>query len=619
MHLISIDPEKCNNSYACIRSCPVKAITASQLDNAPVINHDRCIGCGSCLKVCPSNAVSYLNSIDETIALIKGPQKVAAIVDPSISGEFPDITDYRKFVEMIRTLGFEYVNEVSFGVDLVARKYQELFANFKGKYYITANCPSVVSYVEKFFPELINNLAPIVNPMTATAKVVRKQWGKDVKVVYIGPCVSSKDEAHRFRDDGFVDSALTFIELREMFERFNIKESTVEFSEFDQPIGYLGSLYPLSNGIITAAGINQETLDASVFTADGKDNMMDAIEEFNQGPELIKKHFNLFYNEGCLMGPGTSMDDKKFIRKTLVIDYANKRLKDFDQKNWEQNMALFSDLDLNRGFKRDDQRLESPSPDLLEEILKSVGKSITAKSACSACGFKSCKDFGISVSQGLSKPDMCLTFSLKNKLDYIKTLKANNERLRKTQQELEENEKFLKQENQKIKIKSDTTSALLHNLPSAVVIVDEKLRVIESNASFVKILGEDAEMINDVIPGLIGADLKTLLPYNLYNLFAFVLQNDENIIGRDVNYNEGLLNISVFSLKPNKIVGAVFRDMYVAEVRQEEIINRVTDVIDENLKMVQNIAFLLGEGASTTEKMLNSIVETYKKIQKPEK
>ncbi|MFN2394449.1 MAG: hypothetical protein ABR597_02050, partial [Bacteroidales bacterium] len=184
------------------------------------------------------------------------------------------------------------------------------------------------------------------------------------------------------------------------------------------------------------------------------------------------------------------------------------------------------------------------------------------------------------------------------------------------QKELEENEKLLKSDNQKIKTQSETISSLLHNLPSAVVIVDERLKVIESNNAFINTLGEDAEMINEVIPGLIGADLKTLLPYNIYNLFNYVLQKDENIISRDINFNEGLLNISVFSLKPNKIAGAVFRDMYVAEVRQEEIISRVTEVIDENLKMVQQIAFSLGEGASSTEKMLNSIIETYKKVKK---
>ncbi|MBW6479615.1 MAG: 4Fe-4S dicluster domain-containing protein [Bacteroidales bacterium] len=618
MQLINIDLEKCNISHACIRACPVQAITIQKNTEYPEINHDRCIGCGSCLNVCAVNAVSYINSTDQTFDLLASDAKVAAIVDPSISGEFPDITDYRRFVEMIRTLGFDYVNEVSFGVDLVAREYNKLIKNFKGKYYITANCPSIVSYVEKYYPELVTNLTPIVTPMIATAMVVRKKFGDDIKVVYLGPCVSAKDEALRHDGPGKVDIVLTFHELREMFEKKNVKESTVEYSDFDEPIGYLGSLYPLSKGFISAADLNESIMESTIFTTDGKFNIMDAIDEFSQGPEVLKKHFNLFYNKGCLMGPGTTPDERKFLRKALVIDYSKKRLKDFDKKKWEKNMEFFSDLNLSRTFIKDDQRIEIPSEEQIEEILKSVGKSTDEKSSCNACGFRSCHDFAVSVSQGLAKPTTCLTYSLKNKQDFIKTLKTNNEKLRKTQHELEENEKLLKTENQKIKVQSDTISSLLHNLPSAVVIVDEKLKVIESNSSFVNILGEDAELINDVIPGLIGADLKTLLPYNVYNLFNYVLQKDENILSRDVNFNEGLLNISVFSLKSNKIVGAVFRDMYVAEVRQEEIINRVTDVIDENLKMVQQIAFSLGEGASKTEKMLNSIIETYKKIKKSE-
>lgn len=616
MQIIKIDHNLCTQSYACIRTCPVKAIS-TRTDGKPVVNHERCIGCGSCLSVCGSNAVSHFSELDHAIELLSSEYKVAAIVDPTISGEFPDIQDYRKFVEMIRKLGFEYVSEISFGVDLVARKYKELLENFKGKYYMAANCPSLVSYVEKFYPELTDNLAPIVTPMTATAKVVRKAFGKDVKVVCFGPCLSAKHDAGLFDDDGKVDAVLTFRELRELFTRFNIKESKVEYADFDPPIGNLGSLYPLPNGIVYAGAINTDLLSGSTISASGKENMMQAVEEFSQNTEIIKKHFSLFYDQGCLMGPGTTDRSHKFLRRSMVVAYSNKRLKDFDPARWEKDMKNFASLDLSRTFVKDDQRLPIPSNDRIEEIMKSLGKDMEDRASCNACGHQSCRDFAISISQGLSKPDLCQSFSLRSKNEYIKTLKNNNEKFKKQTESLQELEKALKTENQKIKQETETISALLQNLPSAAVIVDDKLKIIESNQSFIKVLGEDAEMINEVIPGLVGADLKTLLPYPIYNLFTYVLENDDNVVGKDVNHGDSLLNISVYSLKPNKIVGGVFRDMYVAEVRQEEIINRVTEVIDENLKMVQNIAFLLGEGASTTEKMLNSIIETYQKIQKP--
>lgn len=616
MNLIRIDLDKCNCSHACVRACPVKAITINPSDELPKINHERCIGCGSCLHVCTADAVSHVRSEDETLDLLSSKEKVAAIVDPSISGEFPDITDYRKFVEMIRQLGFDYVNEVSFGVDLVSMKYKELFNNFKGKYYITANCPTVVSYIEKYLPERIPNISPIVTPMSATAAAIRSMYGNNLKIVFIGPCLSAKDEANRHDGIYKVDIALTFDELRVLFKKINIKETDVEYSDFDPPIGYLGSLYPLSRGILNAAEIEEHPMKSLVFTATGKNNMLDAIEEFDNATDSLKKHLNLFYDEGCLMGPGTTHSDKKMVRKTLVIEYAKKRLETFNQKQWKKHFEQFSKIDLSRTFRNDDQRLPLPSEEKIEEILKSVGRSMDDKSACGACGFRSCNDFAISVSQGLAQPTTCITYSLKNKQEYIKTLKNNNEKLRKQNNEYSEQEKVLSKDLQKLKTRSDTISEMLHNLPSAAVIVDDKLKVIESNTAFIEILGEDAQMINDVIPGLIGADLKTLLPFNIYNLFNFVLQKDENILSRDIELNEGLLNISVFSLKSNKIAGAVFRDLYVAEVRQEEIINRVHEVIDENLKMVQNIAFSLGEGASKTEKMLNSIAETYKKVNK---
>lgn len=617
MQIINIDLSRCTKSYACIRECPVKAISVVSDGDWPEVNHDRCIGCGSCIYVCGSSAILPNSAVDDTISLLRSGATVVAIVDPTISGEFPDITDYRKFVEMIRSLGFSYVNEVSFGVDLVARRYRKLIHDFKGKYYIFSNCPSVVSYVEKFHPELTGNLAPIVTPMTAMARVVRKAYGKDVKVVYIGPCLSAKHEAGLYQDDGRVDAVLTFQGLRKMFDHFQVKESKVEYADFDAPIGNLGSLYPLSNGLLVAAGIDEDLLGSSVITAEGKDNMVEALEEFEHHTETIHKHFNIFYDEGCLMGPGTTDQSKKFLRRTLVVDYVNKRLKDFDLKQWEKEMDTYADIDLTRKFHPDDQRLASPDHEQIEEVLKSLGKEIGQYASCHACGFRSCRDFAVSVSQGLSRPEMCLTYSLKNKQDYIKTLKSNNEKLKKQQESLFHTEKELRHENQKIKLAFETNSALLQNLPSAAVIVDDKLKIIESNLSFVKILGEDAQVINEVIPGLIGADLKTLLPFDIYKLFNIVLETGENIVGKDVLHGDGLLNISIYSLKPGRIVGAVLRDMYVAEVRQEEIINRVTDVIDENLKMVQNIAFLLGEGASNTEKMLNSIIQTYNKIKNP--
>ena len=599
--------------YACVRVCPVKAIIVKPNKKYPEILSSRCIGCGSCMAVCSPDAIVYRNSKNEAKKLLQSDQTVAAICDPTISAEFDDITDARKFVEMIKALGFDHVFESSFGVDLVADKYRQLFEDFKGKNYISANCPVVVSYVEKFHPEILDNLAPIIPPMVAMAKVIHRKYGENLKTIYLGPCIAAKDEINRHEEDGQIDLALTFKELRELFNEYDIHEKNLEFSDFDEPLGEKGTLYPLSNGIIQAAGIDEDLLEGKVITTEGKHNMTEAVHEFESDIESIRQHFNIFYDEGCMMGPGNTHQGQKFLRRSWVIEYAKRRMKKIDRKKWEDHHYQFADIDFSRTFKNDDQRLPYPSEERIKEILNQIGrKRKSDEVSCGACGYESCRDFAIAVAKGLAKTDMCVTYTLNNRQEYIKTLKATNEKLSKTQKALEESEKKARKEKESAKDSSEIMHLMLQKLRAGVVIMDKNLKIIQSNKRFVGILGEDAESINEVIPGLVGADIKSLLPYSVYNLFTYVLQNNENVISRDIHLDDKFLNISVFTIRKNKIIGAIIRDMFLPEVQKEEVIRRVTDVIDKNLEMVQKIGFLLGEGASETEQMLNSIIEFHK-------
>lgn len=611
--LVYIVEDQCKVCYACVRVCPVKAIELRPSGDIPSINPDKCIGCGSCYEVCHPGAVKYYDSKPDVNKLLNSGSKVAALVAPSISAEFEDISDYRKFVKMLLELGFDYVHEMAFGVDMVAKEYNELISNFLGKYYVFSNCPPIVSLIEKYYPQLIENLAPIVNPMVAGVKIVRKIYGEDIKVVFVGPCIAAKEEADRFSFDSRPDEVLTFAELRNMFDEHGIKESTIEYSDFNEPRGYKGSLYPISTGILQASGLSQDLISGSIFTADGKEEVMAAIRQFDEGIGFIQKHFNIFYCKGCMMGPGMSLGGKKFNRQTSVINYAGKRLKDFNMARWNSDLRQYQDIGFQRDFAANDQRLPDPPAEKVEEILKIIEKNNSAENlGCKACGYESCRDFAIAVANGITRPDMCIMHSLKSKQEYIRSLKLTNDKLAKTQLALQNSEKRALSEKQLAQDALETTQTMLHKLPTAVVIVDDNLKIVGSNESFVSILGEDAAEINEIIPGLLGADLKTLLPVQIYKLFVYVLGSNEDLIGRDVYLNDNLLNITIFSIKKNKIVGGVIRDMQNPEVRKEEVINRVTEVIEQNLDLVQQIAFLLGEGAAKTEKMLNSIIESHK-------
>ncbi len=607
--LIDVDKDKCNLSFTCIRACPAKAIKIA--DNFANIITNKCIGCGNCVTVCAQNAISFRNEVDTVNHLFETENKVAAICDPAISGEFNDISDYRKFVGMIRELGFHLVSEVAFGVDLVAEKYKELLQDFHGKYYLTTHCPPVRSFVEKYRPNLVENLAPIIPPFIAMAKVMRKRYGDDTHVVYITSCVSAKDEAKVFTNtSGKLDAVITFQELRAMFDIAAINESSVEFSDFDPPVGRKGGLYPINHGLWQAVDMQQDLLNSSIISVDGRSNFLQSLREFSLDSRL-KQHLDLYYCEGCAMGPGMSPGDKKFLRQSNIINYVEKRLKVINCDQWKKDMAEFKDIDMSRSFKVTDRRLPQPSEDEVERVLHDMGKSkIEDQLGCGACGYPSCKEFAVAYCQGLTNFEMCYSYSIKTLHSYINKVHAANENLKNTKEALKESEEKARTEELSAREAAETITAMLNKIRAGIVMVDTNLNIIEANLSFVNMMGEDAKQLNEVIPGLKGADINTLLPFG--KLFNTVLQTGQEIINRDTTVEDVILNVSVFTIKKHQIVGGIIRDLTAPEVRREEIINRARSVIRDNLQTVQQIAFLLGESASKTEKVLNSIIEAQK-------
>jgi hypothetical protein len=417
-----------------------------------------------------------------------------------------------------------------------------------------------------------------------------------------------------FKSGNVVEGVLTFIELRKLFEEFSIQERLVKMSDFDPPHGYWGALYPLPAGIIQASGIKRDMVSSRVITASGKEDILDAIHDFDKYTDTIRHHFNLFFCHGCLLGPGMEHHNEKFKRRALVSRYTEKRISTLDKALWQKNIDRWQNLDFSRNFSPNDQRIPEPPEEAVNEVLKIIGKNNPEEELnCGACGYISCRDFATTVAKGLAVPEMCHTFNLRNKQEYIETLRQTNRKLAETKKALKESEVLALREKELAQNASSMMNNMLEKLPTGVVIVDNALKILHSNRSFINIIGEDAKAIAEVIPGLAGADIKTLIPFSVYNMFTFVIKEDEPVVSKDVHFEDKMLNISIFPIKKNKMCGAVIRDLYSPEVQGEEVTNRVSEVIEKNLEMVQKIGFLLGEGASETEQMLNSIIESYKK------
>jgi iron only hydrogenase large subunit-like protein len=608
--LVNINPAKCTNCFTCVRICPVKAIRANTQSPHPNIENNRCIGCGDCIETCVPKAIYYRSSLEQAKELLNSDVPKVALISPSLAAEFEDITDYRKFVQMLKSMNVNYVNEVSFAVDLLAYKYMSLFGDFKGRYYISSCDPVVVSYVQKYHPNLIQNLAPYVTPMLAMAKVVHHKYGNDIKVIYIGPDIASKDVALKSSGDSRIDVVLTFPELRQLFDDMNIDENIVEYSEFDSPVGYKGSLYPIRNGLIQAADIDENLLTTNVICAEGKKEMIESIWEFENNVKIIHRNLHVTYGNS-LAGPGISIRGSKLFKEYLVIKYANKRLVKFYRSEWYDNLNKYLNIDLSRQFAPDDQRLPDPPAEKVREAVALMKRNEDSQANCGQCGYSTCREFAIDIAKGIVIPEMCPTFAIRNSKYFSDTLKELNEKLASTRQVLKDTEDQVKTEHDSAQQASELADSMLEKLRSGIVIVDYKLKIIKANSQFSNILGAEAEEINEVIPGLRGADLRKLFPDDICNLFSFVLNNNENVDGKDVRYGDLLLNIAIFPIRENQIVGAIVRDMRAPEVQKAEVLNRVSEVIDKNLEMVQKIGFLLGEGASDIERMLNSVLDIY--------
>ena len=611
--IINLDKSQCKACYSCVRKCPAKAIHVRDNTVFPYIEESKCIICGSCIGNCAYNAITYLDSKEKVKRLLNSKEKVVAICAPSIAGEFDDITDYRKFVRMIRLLGFSYVMEMSFGVDIIAEKFRQLtHEEFNGKYYITSCCHSIVNLIEKFYPDLIGNLAPYVTPAAACAIVARKVYGNNLKVIHITPCIAAKKEVDRNKGLAKIDEVLTFMELRDMFDQFQISETFSEYSDFDDPLGYKGGMYPISQGFLEAMGLDINLLNEDNITIEGKSAVY-AIQQFVKHYNIIKHNFNIFICKGCLMGPGTSKKGERYKRYALVKDYVNRRLSNFDVTKWQLDMKVHSQYkELNTSFTNKKYELPPIDDFAIMIALNRITKRNDNKEVnCGACGFDTCRDLARAIAQNTAIPEMCVTNAQIGNRETSHISKKLTEELEMVKNELNTTNSALDETKELLYAKNEAISIFIRGLNAGIVFCDENLKIVESNLAFIEILGEEVKDIHDVIPYLIGADLKTLLPTALITQFQFILNHDETQINRDVQIEDKLVNISIFQLIPKKLAGAVFRNLHSKEERPEEIIHRVNEVIEENLRQVQQIGFILGEGAAQTEKMLNSIIKSY--------
>jgi len=437
--LVTTIKERCRLCYTCVRECPAKAIRIAGGQAEVLI--DRCIGCGNCVRVCSQKAKRVFSGIEAVDQLLRSGMQVAALVAPSFPAEFPEL-EHEYLVGMARSLGFTMVNEVGFGADLVAAEYWRLLSETKDKRYIATTCPAIVGYIERYHPALVPALAPIVSPMVATARALRRLYSKDLRVVFIGPCIAKKGEASSERIGGEIDAVLTFVEFREMCQHHAVKPESVIPSDFDPPHASTGVLFPISRGMLQAAQLREDLLAGDVVAADGRSEFVEAIREFEEG-DLDARLLEVLCCNGCIMGPGTSSKAPLFNRRSQVSRYAKRRMANLDLERWHKHWSALADLNLRREFAPHDQRIAVPSTDQLLDIMHRLGKfQPDDELNCGACGYETCLEHAAAIYKGLAESEMCLPYTIEQLKITCRELAVSNDQLASTQEALMQSEKL---------------------------------------------------------------------------------------------------------------------------------------------------------------------------------
>ncbi len=549
---------RCKDCYKCLRECPVKAIKV--VDHHAKIIESRCILCGHCTKVCPQNAKSVHTERAEVEKLLKTGKAVASVA-PSFVSSF-DVQDFNVMKLALGRLGFADAEETSIGAREVTAQYKKLLEEHTYKNFITSCCPAVNTLIELYYPKALSYLAPVDTPMIAHAKMIRKKR-PDAKVVFIGPCIAKKREAH---ESGVVDGVLTFEDLAAMFEDKGIVLSEIAHIPAKASGGVnRAKYYPISRGIIKSF---ENYIDGYEFVA------VDGAEKCKEVLENIESLSGMFIemnscDSACVNGPCSlalkagALKANADIRKYVSRDLAENQSVPYEE---------VEDIDFSCVHER--RRTEDfvPTDRQINEILAKTGKTRPEDMLnCGACGYNTCYEKAWAVANGYANIDMCVPY-----------MRARAESM---------------------------SYEIIQTSPNGIVLLDNDLNIMEIN-------GKAKELL-----GIKEHDVKGKGIFHYFNPTEFVLaQNDKkNIYNKKVFLEKtgSYIELTIIVLKDNKGTYAVMKDI-TQETKNEEQLGKVKletlattdEVIKKQMRVAQEIASLLGETTAETKVALLKLKKT---------
>jgi iron only hydrogenase large subunit-like protein len=521
--LVSTIKERCRVCFTCVRECPVKAIRI--YNGQSEVIQERCIACGNCVKVCSQEAKVFLQSIDKVKEALAKDKKVVACIAPSFPAEFDDFEDYKVLIGTIKALGFYKVVEIAFGADIVADEYNKILKS-SDKPTISSDCPAIVNYIENYHPNLINTLMPVLSPMGVSAKVLRKKYGDDITLVFIGPCIAKKAESED------LDIVITFSELRDILNSKEINNCKVVPQEFDPPIAGKGAIFPVTRGLYQNIDLDEEHKEEAIIVAEGKTGFREVIEEFEKG-ELSINHLELLCCEGCIMGPGINHKAGRYSKRARVSKYVKGKLVNLDKSKWTKEKESFKNLDFTRKFTKHDSRLINPSEQAVKNVLESMNKYQPQDHLnCGACGYETCVEHAMAITQGLAENEMCLPYTIELLHNSISDLNASNKELAGAKEALKQSEKLASM--------GQLSAGIAHELNNPLGVITMYSNILKDEADKDDPIREDLELIaaqadrcKKIVGGLLNFARKNQVKLAEVNFEDFVNESFKSIIKKD--------------------------------------------------------------------------------------
>lgn len=549
---IQFKPSNCRNCYKCIRHCPVKSIRFE--NNQAHIVHDECILCGECFVVCPQNAKEIRNDVDKVKEVIKSGRPVYASVAPSFVGNY-DGANITMFANALKKLGFTDAEETALGANIVKNEYERMIERNDSNVIISSCCHSINTLIQKYYPAALPFLAHVMSPMQAHCKEIKKAH-PDAFTVFIGPCISKKDEADKYPE--FVDAVLTFEELTGWF---NEKEVKIEYCEDQSPKGR-SRLFPTTGGILRSMKRNHDI--CTYISVDGVENCKNAIQGIIDG-KVNRCFIEMSACVGSCIG-GPAMDKRKspigdFMR---VDEYAG---------NDDFVMDIPASAELTKEMKYIGINRQKPGSKAIEEILKKMGKNSPADELnCGSCGYETCRDKAMAVYFGKSDINMCMPYLIEKAESFSDTIIKNTP-----------NAIFVLNESLEIQ-QMNKTAREMFNIKNIHDVLNEPVVRILDPLPFVNVLNDGVNIRDKKV---------YLAEYNKYVEQTIILDRSYHIMicfMRDVTEEE---------LQKNK-----------KETMSKNTVDIADKVIEKQMRVVQEIASLLGETTAETKIALTKLKES---------